>query len=139
MNFVNALVSDTIFPRSSSGDVKLGSKGVVKYGRHGEYLLHIGVDEDVSRVCLSSIDIQLFPEQPPQHLRNPQRQKVKAQAKQAVSQAKRAVGAADQYSGTANKAADQGKKEASELSAKAQEAQRRESRTEGWRSDAFDV
>lgn len=49
LNFVNAVVSDTIFPKSSqTGPVKLGQKGVVKYGRHGEYLLHIGVDEDVS-------------------------------------------------------------------------------------------
>lgn len=47
MNFVNAIVNDTIFPKSSS-NVKLGSKGIVKYGRHGEYLLHIGVDDDVS-------------------------------------------------------------------------------------------
>lgn len=50
LNFVNAIVSDTIFPKSSSmGPVVLGQKGVVKYGRHGEYVLHIGVDEDVSR------------------------------------------------------------------------------------------
>lgn len=50
-NFVNAIVSDTIFPKKSTmGPVKLGQKGVVKYGRHGEYLLHIGVDEDVSHL-----------------------------------------------------------------------------------------
>jgi hypothetical protein len=47
MNFVNAIVNDTIFPKSSS-NVKAGAKGIVKYGRHGEYLLHIGVDDDVS-------------------------------------------------------------------------------------------
>jgi hypothetical protein len=54
-NFVNAIVSDTIFPKKSTmGPVKLGQKGVVKYGRHGEYLLHIGVDEDVSLFNLIS-------------------------------------------------------------------------------------
>jgi len=53
-NFVNAIVSDTIFPKSSNmGPVALGQKGVVKYGRHGEYLLHIGVDEDVRPFPLS--------------------------------------------------------------------------------------
>ena len=142
-NFVNAIVSDTIFPKSSStGPVKMGQKGVVKYGRHGEYLLHIGVDEDVSLFAYRTqplADVQLFPQQPPKHLRNPQRQKLKAQAKQVADQAKRAVGSADQYRGPASDAKIKAQKEGNELSAKAKEQQRREQRKEGWRSEAFDV
>ena len=49
-NFVNAIVRDSIFPQSSEyGPVKVRQSGVVKYGRHGEYVLHVGVDEEVSR------------------------------------------------------------------------------------------
>ena len=46
-NFVNAIVRDSIFPQSS-GAVKTTSTGVTKYGRRGEFVLHIGVDEEVS-------------------------------------------------------------------------------------------
>ncbi len=54
-NFVNAIVSDTIFPSagggaSGGGAMKVTSTGVTKYGRRGEYVLHIGVDEEVSRI-----------------------------------------------------------------------------------------
>jgi len=48
LNFLKAVFSDSIFAGSSMGPVKAGPKGIVKYGRHGEYILHIGVDEDVS-------------------------------------------------------------------------------------------
>ena len=48
-NFVRAIFSDSVFPqRSALADVKARQGGVVKYGRRGEYLLHIGVDEAVS-------------------------------------------------------------------------------------------
>jgi acetyl-CoA carboxylase alpha subunit len=47
LNFVRAVFSDSVFPQRNYGDVKTTSKGVVKYGRRGEYLLHIGVDEEV--------------------------------------------------------------------------------------------
>ena len=47
-NFVNAIVNDTIFPTSSSGPTKATQTGVTKYGRRGEYVLHIGMDEEVS-------------------------------------------------------------------------------------------
>ncbi|EIW73522.1 hypothetical protein TREMEDRAFT_59695 [Tremella mesenterica DSM 1558] len=126
-NFIRAVVSDSIFPQQRTGPVKVGSKGVVKYGRHGEYLLHIGVDEE------------LFPDKPAPHLRNPQRQKLKSQAAQLQGQAKRAVGSADQFKKTAKGGADKAKAEGSNLSARVKEEQRRASRTEGWRSEAFDV
>jgi hypothetical protein len=50
LNFVRAVFSDSVFPQKTFGEVKATSKGVVKYGRRGEYLLHIGVDEEVSEV-----------------------------------------------------------------------------------------
>jgi hypothetical protein len=141
-NFVNAIVSDTIFPKKSTmGPVKLGQKGVVKYGRHGEYLLHIGVDEDVSHPHSHLVivtDMQLFPSQPPKHLRNPQREKLKAQAKSAAGQAKSATGISDPKR-AAQDAKIKLQKEGNELDARAREQQRREQRKEGWRSEAFDV
>lgn len=57
VNFVRAVFSDSIFPQSfgrSTTEVK--PKGVVKYGRHGEYILHIGVDEDVSHKTIHLLD-----------------------------------------------------------------------------------
>ncbi|KAK4684203.1 hypothetical protein P7C73_g5994, partial [Tremellales sp. Uapishka_1] len=124
LNFVKAVFSDSIFSGSSGGPVKAGPKGVVKYGRRGEYILHIGVDED------------LFENKPPASIANTQRQKLKAKAKAVSNQAS---GSADSVKKNAQDAADKGKKEANELDAKAKEAKRREERTEGWRSEAFDV
>ncbi|KAK8858640.1 hypothetical protein IAR55_002869 [Kwoniella newhampshirensis] len=125
VNFLNAVFSDSIFPQSSdSGPVKVGSKGVVKYGRRGEYVLHIGVDED------------LFPNKPPSNVSNSQRDKLRAKAQAATGQA---TGSADQFKAQAKGAANKAQKEGEQLGAKAQEAQRRESKKEGWRSDAFDV
>jgi len=56
-NFVNAIVKDTIFPQSSGGAVKTTSTGVTKYGRRGEFVLHIGVDEEVGSSSTDSADI----------------------------------------------------------------------------------
>ncbi|WWD04803.1 hypothetical protein V865_002874 [Kwoniella europaea PYCC6329] len=124
-NFINAVFSDSIFPHpSTSGPVSVGSKGVVKYGRRGEYVLHIGVDED------------LFPNKPPSYVSNTQRQKLKAAASSSTN---RAVGAADQFRGKGKQATDQAKAEGEDLTARAKEQKRREEKSEGWRSDAFDV
>lgn len=130
-NFVRAVFSDSVFPQSSGGGVEVKQTGVVKYGRRGEYLLHVGIDEE------------LFPNQPPADISNKQREKIRAKAKAASAQARRAVGAADQYAGaakdTANKAKNEAKKEGEDLKYSAQEKKRREEKKEGWRSDAFDV
>ncbi|WWD18547.1 hypothetical protein CI109_103000 [Kwoniella shandongensis] len=125
VNFLNAVFSDSIFPQSSdSGPVKMGSKGVVKYGRRGEYVLHIGVDED------------LFPNKPPSNVSNTQRDKLRAKAQAATGQA---TGSADQFKAQAKGAANKAQKEGEQLNAKAQEAKKREERKEGWRSEAFDL
>ncbi|WRT67840.1 uncharacterized protein IL334_004814 [Kwoniella shivajii] len=124
-NFINAVFSDSIFPQTSaSGPVTVGSKGVVKYGKRGEYVLHIGVDED------------LFPNKPPSYVSNTQRQKLKAAAS---STSNRAVGSADQFKAKGKQAADQAKKEGDDLTSKAKEQKKREEKSEGWRSDAFDI
>lgn len=61
---------------------------------------------------------------------------MKAQA----ASARGGVGAsAEQMKKDAQKVADKGKKEANDLDAKMREQQRRESKSEGWRSEAFDV
>jgi len=78
----------------------------------------------------------LFPNKPPPNVSNKQREKMKAAAS-AVSRS--ATGSGGQAAKEAQKTADQGKKEANELDARMKEQQRRESRTEGWRSDSFDV
>jgi hypothetical protein len=78
----------------------------------------------------------LFPNKPPPHVSNKQREKMKAKASAASRQA---TGAGGQVQRDAQKAADKGKKEVNELDAKMKEQQRRESRSEGWRSEAFDV
>ena len=120
-NFVTAVVRDSIFPQSSdSGPTEIKQTGVVKYGRRGEFILHVGVDEE------------LFPNQPPARISNKRRQKAKQTAKQAR-------GSADDFkkAATGKKAdAEQG---AQELDARRKEEQRRASKTEGWRSDAFNV
>jgi len=123
-NFVNAIFRDSIFPQSSGGPVEVKSTGVVKYGRRGEFVLHVGVDEE------------LFPEQPPARVSNKQRQKAKAAVKGTTRQAK---GSAEAFKKDANAAADKTKKEANYLDAKKKEQQRRESKSEGWRSEAFSV
>ncbi|WWC62487.1 uncharacterized protein I303_105083 [Kwoniella dejecticola CBS 10117] len=124
-NFINAVFSDSIFPsRCATDNVTVGSKGVVKYGRRGEYVLHIGVDED------------LFPNKPPSYVSNTQRQKLKAAASSSTN---RAVGSADAFRAKGKQATDQAKKEGDDLTAKAREQKRREEKSEGWRSDAFDV
>lgn len=47
-NFINAIVRDSIFPRNlTSGSTRVKPTGVTKYGKQGEYVLHIGVDEEV--------------------------------------------------------------------------------------------
>ena len=136
-NFVNAIVRDSIFPQSSSGPVKTTSTGVVKYGRRGEYVLHIGVDEEVSHPPppLSNV-LQLFPDQPPANVSNKQREKIKAKSKSATRQA---TGSADQFKKSADQARSKGQQEANDLDARKKEQQRRESKSEGWRSNQFDV
>jgi len=130
-NFVRAVFSDSVFPQSYGKDLEVRQGGVVKYGRRGEYLLHIGVDE------------ALFPHQPPADISNKQRLKVKAKAQAAASQARRAVGSADEFAGAAKAKGEQAKnearKEGEDLRYAAQEKKRREERKEGWRSEAFDV
>ena len=81
-------------------------------------------------------DPQLFPDQPPARVSNKQRQRAKALA---GANTKQARGAADQFKNKAQNAKEQGKQEANELDAKRKEQQRRESKSEGWRSEAFDV
>lgn len=41
------MVRDSIFPQSSSGTVKIKETGVTKYGKRGEYVLHVGVVDEV--------------------------------------------------------------------------------------------
>jgi hypothetical protein len=129
-NFINAIVRDSIFPKSNYDPAKVKPTGVTKYGKRGEYVLHIGVAEE------------LFPDQPPSRISNNRRQKLQARAKEAQKTAKRAVGSADQFKGSAIKtlqqAADKGKQEVNGYDAKKVQ-QRREEKKEGWRSDAFDV
>ncbi|KAL7420693.1 hypothetical protein Q5752_004644 [Cryptotrichosporon argae] len=132
LNWAKAVFNDSLFGGSAFGTIQSrGPKGVVKYGRKGEYLLHVGVDED------------LFPDQPPAHVRNQDRLRLKAEAHKVKETLK---GAADQFAGQANgaakdaaNAANKVGREANELSARVKEEQRRAERSEGWRSDAFDV
>jgi len=124
-NFVRAIVRDSIFPQSSdSGPVKVRQGGVVKYGRRGEYVLHVGVDE------------ALFPDQPPARISNKQRQKAKALV---GGNAKQAKATADQVKNKAQDAKVKGEQEVNELDARRKENARREAKKEGWRSSAFDV
>ena len=67
---------------------------------------------------------------------NKQREKMKAKA----ASVRGGVGAsADQVKKDAQKVADKGKKEANDLDAKMREQKRRDSKSEGWRSEVFDV
>jgi len=132
-NFINAVLRDSIFPQSSNtGPVKAKPTGVTKYGRRGEYVLHIGI-----------MDEELFPDQPPSRISNSRREKLKTRAQQASAEARNqagaAIGSADQFGDGAKKAMDKGKEEVNGLDAKRKEQQRRESKSEGWRSEAFDV
>lgn len=53
-NFLNAVFNDSIFSSSGGGPMSAKSTGVTKYGRRGEFILHIGIEEEVS-LCLSNI------------------------------------------------------------------------------------
>jgi len=52
-NYLKAIFSTSVFGSGPSltkaGSVAPTSKGLVKYGKRGEYVLHVGVDEEVSR------------------------------------------------------------------------------------------
>jgi hypothetical protein len=56
-DIVRALFNESFFAQNTGGDIEVRQKGVVKYGRKGEWLLHVGVDEEVchmsfeQRVC----------------------------------------------------------------------------------------
>lgn len=45
-DIVRALFNESFFSQSGGG-VEVRQTGVVKYGRKGEWLLHVGVDEEV--------------------------------------------------------------------------------------------
>jgi hypothetical protein len=51
-NYLKAVFSTSVFGSGPSltkaGSVRPTSKGLVKYGKRGEYVLHVGVDEEVS-------------------------------------------------------------------------------------------
>ena len=89
------------------------------------------------------LTIQLFPNQPPADISNSQRDKIRAKAQVAQAQARRAIGAGDQFKdqvkGAADKAKNEARKEGEDMRFAAKEKKRREERSEGWRSDAFDV
>ena len=137
-HFINALISDTVFPRYTPPAVRPGMKGLVKYGRRGEYVLHIGVDEE------------LFPDQPPERVSNKKRVRMRERAKAAAQQVRGAAGefgatvkkgaaAANGPAGKVADAASDAAKEGKELSGKMKEQKSREDKKEGWRSNAFDV
>ncbi|KAG7570921.1 hypothetical protein FFLO_01119 [Filobasidium floriforme] len=127
-NYLKAVFSTSVFGSGPSltkaGSVKPTSKGLVKYGKRGEYVLHVGVDEE------------LFPNKPAARVRNSKRDHIRAK----VDQGKGLAGTAQsRVKKDADKAKSAVRGEASTMSRAARQQERRESRSEGWRSDVFDV
>lgn len=127
-NYVKAIFSDSIFGSGPSvgraGTTRQGPKGLVKYGKRGEYVLHVGVDED------------LFPNKPAPRIRNQNRDHLRGIAAQGQS----AAGSVkNRVQKDADKAKDAARSEAKTMTRAAKEQERRERRDEGWRSNAFDI
>ncbi len=130
-----------------TGSTRLGGKGIVKYGRKGEYVLHVGVDEDVSAGGWGYADAtsterplscfflyQLFPGKPVGI--ETSRDRFKAKMKEATGSAATTL---KQVKNDAADAAGKGLREGARLTAEMRETKRREAREEGWRSSAFDI
>lgn len=120
-DFLSAVFSTSVF--SSSSSAKLTQKGIVKYGRRGDYLLAIGADD------------QIFPDKAISEKR--------ARAKNLLEQASSVAGSASEAVEGGKIKADQVKvdaeREASKLGLTVQKKERVEAGKEGWRSDAFNV
>ncbi len=125
-NYLKAIFSSSVFPTTPlaavTGSTKLGGKGMVKYGRKGEYVLHVGVDED------------LFPGKPVGI--ETSRDRFKAKVKQTTGVA---VNSLSHLKDEAADVAADGLKTGARLTAEMRERKRREARQEGWRSEAFDL
>ena len=80
--------------------------------------------------------LQLFPNKPAARVRNPKRAALTNKADQGKSIAQ---SASTRVKKDADKAKGAAKAEASDMSRAARQQERRESRSEGWRSDIFDV
>jgi len=125
-NYLKAIFSTSVFPTTPlaavTGKTRVGGKGIVKYGRRGEFILHVGVDED------------LFPGKPVGI--ETSRDRLRARIKDYTGTATTSL---SQIKDDAAAAAGQGLVEGAKLTAEMRERKRREARQEGWRSDAFDV
>lgn len=128
VNYLKAIFQTSVFGSgpsvSKAGTVRPTQKGIVKYGKRGEYVLHIGVDEE------------LFPNKPAARVRNLKRVNLRNKANQAQSLSNTAASKAKK---DANNIKDTAEAEGRTLSRAAKEQERRENRKEGWRSDVFDV
>lgn len=120
-DFLTAVFSSSVFGASST--TKLTQKGIVKYGRRGDYLLAIGADE------------QIFPGKA---------------VSPAGERRKTALDTAASVAGSAGEALERGKigadqlavdadREAGKLGLKVNQLKRGEEQADGWRSDAFDL
>jgi hypothetical protein len=120
-DFLTAVFSTSLF--GSSSTAKLTQKGIVKYGRRGDYLLAIGADE------------QIFPGKA-QSPKGKQRDNV---LRQATSFAGSASEALERGKIGADQAKVDADREARRLGLKVDQKAREEAGKEGWRSEAFDL
>ncbi|KAJ9122286.1 hypothetical protein QFC22_001707 [Naganishia vaughanmartiniae] len=125
-NYLKAIFSSSVFPQGPGmlAGVRAGQKGIVKYGRRGEFVLHVGVDED------------LFPGKPEGAAKNRKRDAIRGKVN-AASNASGSV--ANRVKNDADKVKGEAEAEGRKLSRAAREQERREAKSEGWRSDVFTV
>ncbi|CDZ97340.1 hypothetical protein [Phaffia rhodozyma] len=121
-NYLKAIFSDSLL--SSYGtSTKVTQKGVVKYGRKGEFLLAIGVDE------------QLFPGKAGPSNAHSKRHGLYNQAVSALQTG----GGIDAATAQINGLKIDAQREVNKASLHAKKEHREEAGKEGWRSEAFDV
>ena len=119
---MKAVFSPSLFSASSTS--KLTQKGIVKHGRRGEYLLAIGIDD------------QIFPGKAGPSSAHAKRDGALNAAKQFKGKAA-SVAEAATYKG--NDVAIDGERTANKLGLTVKATARQEAKREGWRSDLFDL
>ncbi|KAJ9113527.1 hypothetical protein QFC20_001878 [Naganishia adeliensis] len=107
-NYLKAIFSSSVFPQGPGilANTRAGQKGIVKYGRRGEFVLHVGVDED------------LFPGKPEGAARNTKRDAIRGKANAVAGGSKNA---ANRVKNDADKVKGKAEAEDQKLSAAARE------------------
>lgn len=114
-----------IFTPTASGDIEVGAKGITKVGKQGEYVLAIGVEEELLKGKKTGLGIQ---------------------GKDVVGRKRAVEGLMEEGRAAVEEGRERVEEAVEEVAERGErveeefgEAQREEQRRWGWRSDAFDL